>query len=131
MKHAISIILVILLLGCSHSNNTPIPEKRQPRIEFIACSGSSSDFSLERKIYFNKEVNTVNDTSTISFDFMRDCCLEFEGKWQLEEKILTLSYEPKSENEEPPCDCKCTYTMKFHINNQDYSWYRIKIKNGQ
>ncbi len=129
MKPIVTILLFISLVSCDQRDPKPTQEKSRPRIEFIECNGSPEDVSLQGKTYFNKKVDVVNDTTTISFDFVRDCCLEFVGKWQIDDKILTLSYQPKNEDQ-LPCECKCAYTMKYHFNNKEYSWYRIKIRKG-
>lgn len=128
--HPFLLFLVFLLSGCVQSSDPPMREKGVPHIEITECTGSEPDVSLERNVYFNKEVKSVNDTTTISFDFVRDCCMEFDGDWQIENEILTLRYYPNKENQEPPCECKCTYTMKYHFNHNDYSWKSIRIKRG-
>lgn len=128
MKQIIIFLFAFFLLGCNQPHEEQSKAKGLPRIEFIECESSISDFSLERKIYLNKEVSIVGDTTIISYGFVRDCCLEFEGKWKMENNQLNLSYQPKGSL--PPCECKCMYTMKYHFNNKEYSWERIKIKNN-
>lgn len=127
------LLLALLSLTSCEEAKTPSLSKIQkdlPRVEFIECNGSISETSLERKTYINKREVEKDGVTTVSFDFVRDCCLEFVGKWELEDEVLTLSYHPKDEVQEP-CDCKCMYTMKYHFKSEAYSWYRVKIRSGK
>ncbi len=134
LKRTIQFIVFALFLfelsGCNSSKSSSLPQKDAPKIEFIECLATQFDFSLERKVYTNKQVIESDSMTTVSFDFVSDCCLEFIGKWQLENDVLTLSYHPKNEIQEP-CECKCKYSMKFHFNPKQYSWNRIRIRRGK
>lgn len=125
----LTLLIFALIAGCQESRSSSISEnlKEEPRIEFIECQNSSPDHSLGRKTFVNKREVEKDGVRTVSFDFVNNCCLEFTGKWKLENEVLTLSYYPSGEVQEP-CDCKCLYTMKYHFKSDDYSWYRVKVR---
>ena len=129
MKPFILLVLTLLLVACDHEKNLPLSQKDPPRIEFFECNEPVSHNSFTENIYFNKEVLETGDTTSISFEFVRDCCLEFEGKWKIVDRQLILSYHP-IDNGQYPCECRCSYKMSFHFNNNEYAWERIKIKRG-
>lgn len=120
--------LIIFLVFSSCQRNFPNEEIPPPRIEFIPCEGLA-DNTVKSKNYIDRDVTKQGDTTSISFKFMRDCCLEFIGKWEIKDDILTLSYHDHPENEFP-CECKCLYQMKFHFNHIDHYWEQIRIKPG-
>lgn len=122
--------LLLTVPSCQSTSSSSQNKKDAPVIEFIECQATPSDYSLGGKVYTNKQVTKLDRMTTVSFDFVRDCCLEFVGKWKLENDVLTLSYHPKSEIQEP-CECKCTYSMKFHFNSKEYSWSRVRIRRGK
>ncbi|MCR9173338.1 MAG: hypothetical protein NXI10_12635 [bacterium] len=119
--------LLTFLIACDQSSHKPSKDRKPPRIEVIECSGPPKEVGLERTLYFNKKVLSRGDTTTVSFDFVQDCCLDIEGKWKLDDDVLILSYQLK-DKEQLPCECKCTYTAKFHFMRSSYSWSRVSIR---
>lgn len=126
MRFITFILVTIILTGCKNAtvNNSIQP----PRIEFVPCNDIVST-SFEQLNYLEKKVVIKDDTTIISFGFVKDCCLEFDGIWKIENNILILSYKPSSK-EQIPCECKCQYTLRYFFNNKDYSWNAIRIKKG-
>jgi hypothetical protein len=69
------------------------------------------------------------DSIKISFDFISDCCLDFEGGMTLVSDTLVLQYGFAGDTLYP-CDCSCDYRMVYKM-KKDKEWSTIKIVNLQ
>lgn len=85
----------------------------------------------EGKPFFNKKVRKSQHEIYVSFEFLSDCCREFDIAYVIEEDILKISYKP---TDELPCDCKCDYQGVVNIADKEKdlsSIYRVSIKKGK
>ncbi len=68
-----------------------------------------------------------NDSVTITFDIITDCCLDFETSADLRLDTLILQYKLAGDTLSP-CDCYCDYRMIYKINKENKDWSTLRIE---
>ena len=74
--------------------------------------------------YLIQQDSVASDTIRVSFDFISNCCEIFEGKAEIVNETLNISYY-KTNTE--TCRCLCDYRFTYSISDTTKVWNRIKV----
>lgn len=75
------------------------------------------------KTYYNKKVTRSGHEINVTFDFVSECCREFDIDYQLEENRLIIVYKPKDGD---VCECKCNYRGIVNIGDKQIDFNAIR-----
>lgn len=140
MRNIIFIALSILTWTSCVFNNKSETEKNElttSRIEKTVISLCEQNNNLapenlvrkyDGKIFYDKKVQRGKNRISVTFDFISECCREFDLEYKIDEQTLYICYKPKT-NE--LCECKCNYRGKLLIQDSEIDFdsiNRIRIK---
>lgn len=126
-------MVILIFLSCGGNSKTIKPWYR---VEFIPLCDPT--LRTDRAFAKYKEFGTYNpinpskteypekDSTIISFDFVADCCLKFNGDVSIKKDELILRYYQQHDSI-GPCDCYCDYRMVYHINSKNIPHQRFRV----
>lgn len=128
MKPVIILLIVSFLgLESAHQEATWYSVKFQS-----LCEELERNVTPERAIkhgnlsaYRIRQDTTVLDTIKVSFDFISNCCEEFESKAEIANDTLMLSYYKTNAE---TCRCLCDYRFTFAVTDTTKRWSGVKVR---
>lgn len=126
-------IIVLIFVGLCSCKREPDTKSWYTVTSEMLCSegGQSLDMKKFAKYKTWHPYDTVKsireDSISISFDFIAQCCLNFEGSVDVKRDTLKLLYS--FGNDSSACNCFCDYRMKYKIRNNNLKWSAVKIVN--
>jgi hypothetical protein len=127
-------LVLVTFICCREVNDKKAKNWFKARCEPLCDDQKGKFLDIEKlkkykTMYPYDTVQIVNqDSVTISFDFITDCCLDFEGDATLRSDTLLLQYCYAADTMSP-CDCYCDYRMIYNIYSGKRNWTSIKIVN--
>lgn len=131
MKAIVYISLFVLFLSGCVSDDHSLQSTSWSEANIVSLCDSSENkmaapdlvLSYNGKSYYNKEVNKSDHEIHVSFDFISDCCREFEIDTKLAKDQLYIKYHPKDGD---VCECKCNYRGIVKIGDSEIDFQEIK-----
>lgn len=131
---SVFIAMTALLLGCSSNDDSNrnfgyVPSSWSSAKVVSLCDSTKINLSSQElvvhnsgKTYYNKQVKRSEHEIKVRFDFISECCREFEIEHQITEGRLIIQYKPKSGE---LCECKCTYRGLVNIGDNQVNFREI------
>jgi hypothetical protein len=124
----VTILLIVSFLGLAGSRQ----EARWYSIKFQSlCIELERNVTPERGVkhgklsaYRIRQDTIAMDTIRVSFDFISNCCEEFESKAEIANDTLMLSYYKTSAE---TCRCLCDYRFTYSVTDTTKRWGGLKI----
>ncbi|HEY0656596.1 MAG TPA: hypothetical protein VGD65_25860 [Chryseosolibacter sp.] len=130
VSHLLLFTCSFLNLSCEYDRNNWYTSRCQ-----LLCIPEEGRYLSQEKLLKYKDwypydtLEVINDDSaTVSFDFIADCCLDFAGSAAVERDTLLLTYGYASDTLFG-CDCSCDYRMIYQLKTTNKQWSAIKILN--
>jgi hypothetical protein len=151
MKYIHASLILITLTMCNEKSktlDTKAPTENQPAIEksediptanwvkakceHLCDEEKGRNVSREDLLqhlnddFYDLVQQEQNDSIFISFDFIKNCCMDFTGTASIKEDTLLLAYQIPHDSLSGGCDCSCDYRMHYRINKKGKTWSIVK-----
>ncbi len=73
---------------------------------------------------YNVEYINTKDSINVTFDFVSECCLEFDLQHIVRRSTLKILYLPKEDSE--VCECYCDYRASYSAVDSEIDFSKIK-----